>query len=1341
MAENFGSAVSYVNNALGYNYDTVVFQKGKPPLDSEVNLVQQLQNIINQRQLKQLASGWFNVRPFYTSPLLSNSFYTQNPSTALPEFALVNGYIIDVTNTGTQIPNANIINLGTAPAQGNVVNGVYLEVWRALLDPDTSANKPDPIATIDSIFDMSIVDKNNGFAVGQNGLILSTTNGGQTWNIQIIQVNYNLNGVSFVNGSIGWLVGDNGTIARTSSAGSTWTLLTSGTNENLNGVFAQDQLTAWAVGNSGTILKTTNGVTYTPLSSGVTVNLRSVFFVSNLVGWAVGDNGVVIKTTNGGTTWLQLTSGTSKSLNSVFFYDLNFGFAVGNAGTLLRTSDGGGTWVSQSSNVNTGTDSNPIYSTVTEDLLDVTMAPSLDEFEDGEEVSSQFTGVNKNFTVLHTPITTGNGSGTTTNNTADITVTVNGIAVVVDSVNGMSGQIILHLAPRLCDTVKVFYWHRVASGIFKGKAWVVGRAGTVMRTENIGATWIPENPNTSYDLNAVGFADQYKGWIGGEFQVLRNTINSGDLWSTQQSQAVARTVQRIFNEGNIETSIYLNDDSIHPDTAIQTTKRVQIQYAIRVANNVDPANYPEAGLGLASVVGLGPNATGSFAFQNMGTTTGDYGLWQAKCPNTVDGLCWAIPMAFVNRRNTTAYNPATNANGETKPGTTAIRPDLLTAASVIDSDLLDVRRVTLVPDIESLLDKTFDTLSDNRLNTHLVRDTIGGDHYGTQLLQVDTIGTATGGSPIGGQLLDAAEGNINSTTVKTWFSSIYLASTYNPAPITILGISFSPYISDYSISYVDGPLAGKAVPGIFSGLGTGTVIFTFSPNALGNPTVTKYSVTIGQYFASGAAALKHIASSPQLVKNTDNASSAFFYFGVNESSTSIVEQWDSGIAGKPNYVIAYPCLDDSASQEVRASTVEMHLFINLTASIIESKTRPNDTLDVSPTIRPVIGDAAYTLQTISKINNVNAGFSYKMSNVTVTDLIRITSAPGFDFLPGTVVEVIAYVVSGSGLNAIRNGATVNFIPNQRSIRRFCASDVLTVAVDSTSHTAAAVTVNGLVVGSSSAETVTNLTQPVCWLSNDGTSFNMYPATASGFGTDTLHLHFIADGTNLDRLVPNASLARVQVTYQQTALPFPDAGSTNGLYIGYNYVPYQGITDLPATLTVEMVTKPKVINISDLGTGGGTPGVPYTTPLEHIPVNDPNVIDEQAFFNIDPMVFNNFSVDTGFVQMPVFVPASIATDITFSGITKDVLGRVYYSSCSKEMLFMTEGLTKALQRKIYVAAIAKVKSASDGKLLPGEHIMVILSRSTSDLPNVTGFSSGSNSVIAVYRLPNKPISKV
>jgi hypothetical protein len=34
MAENLGSGVSYVNDPTGYAYDTVVFQKGKPPLDN-----------------------------------------------------------------------------------------------------------------------------------------------------------------------------------------------------------------------------------------------------------------------------------------------------------------------------------------------------------------------------------------------------------------------------------------------------------------------------------------------------------------------------------------------------------------------------------------------------------------------------------------------------------------------------------------------------------------------------------------------------------------------------------------------------------------------------------------------------------------------------------------------------------------------------------------------------------------------------------------------------------------------------------------------------------------------------------------------------------------------------------------------------------------------------------------------------------------------------------------------------------------------------------------------------------------------------------------------------------
>ena len=313
MSDNLGTGVSYVDQVNGYAYDTVVFQKGKPPLDTELNAIQQVQNLLNQRGRYNLPSGWLSYKPYYISSQLSNSFYTQDPFAPVPEYALVNGEVLYITNTATTTNNTNLIELGPPPPNGNQVNGVYLEVWRALLSPTTSTNRPAPETIIDSLYDISVIDKNTAWAVGDNGLILATPDAGQTWSIQMINTKNALNGVFFVSNVIGWVVGANGCIARTTSGGQRWNVLTTGYNQNLNSVCAVSQLRAWAVGATGVILSTSDAVTWIAQTSGVDNDLNSVYFsnLNTLVGWVVGDNGIILKTTNGGVTWNVVPSGVT----------------------------------------------------------------------------------------------------------------------------------------------------------------------------------------------------------------------------------------------------------------------------------------------------------------------------------------------------------------------------------------------------------------------------------------------------------------------------------------------------------------------------------------------------------------------------------------------------------------------------------------------------------------------------------------------------------------------------------------------------------------------------------------------------------------------------------------------------------------------------------------------------------------------------------------------------------------------------------------------------------------------------------------------------------------------
>jgi len=1347
MAENLGTGVSYVFDPTGYAYDTVVFQKGKPPMDTEMNLVQDIQRELNSRQLGYLPSGWMTTRPFHTDTLLSNEFYTQNPENAAAEYALVNGMVVKVTGTNTQIPNTNLIQLGSAPTTGSRVSGVFFEVWRALLDPNSSQNKPDPITVIDGIQDVAAIDANHAFAVGENGHVLATTNGGSTWNVQLSGTSYQLNGTSFVSGTIGWAVGNNGTVIRTSSGGLTWSSLSQNITHNLYGIHAISQLQAWVVGASGTILKTVNGVTFVAQSSGVITDLRGVYFKDNLVGWAVGDNGVILKTTNGGSSWIKITSGVSSRLNAVFFYDLQTGFIAGDSGVILRTSDGGASWVSQSANMWDGM----TYSTLTNDMKDITMSPSLDEYVDGEEVSGQFNGTNKNCTVMNVPVTRGDGMGTTTNNPADITVTVNDVAVTVDSLIGSSGQIILHDAPRHCDTVKVYYWHKISSGIFRGYVWAVGTGGKIIRTDNLGSQWITQTSNTAYDLQGVEFVDRYKGWVVGALSTIRHTIDSGDTWTIQQSNAVARVIQRVYQEGNNNTQTYLDENSIHPDANVETTKRVQIQYRIRTVD-ADPTNYPEAGLGSSSVVSLGPNTSGVYPYVNMGSSTGDYGLWQAQCANTVDGLAWAIPMFFVARRNQATYNPVTNGNGQSVPSSGVYRADLLTAAQVVDKDILDVRRKIILPSTEQMQAESFDALSNNALRTVLARDTIGGDKYGTELLQLDQIGNVTGtpGTVINTTLADVVNG-ISSQVTDSVYTETELPVTLPvpavPSPHTITASSgiFHQNPAYFSVTYVSTNPAvnGKNVPGEVSGLGTNVLVFTYSPYT--KTTADDAGLASGGYkfsvrqISTPSASLSRIPNRPELVKNLSGPALAFYYNGVTEGSTKVIEKWDSGITGYANYAVAYPATSASDSgQRTRASTVEMHYFTRLSASDISSAGLKCKFL---ARFQPTAG-ASYAMQTISKINNLDAGFSYKMKDqvpdaIPVSTSITIEVLPGYQFLAGTLVEVIGYVRSSVGATGIRNGATVNFIPENKGLELFCASGDASGTMPAVPSLTATLTLaqSGSIWGAPTAETAMGLNQPVCWFNNMDGTYHMVPVTVSGFDTTTLTMTFM-DGT-----ARHDGPVYAQVMYKQSKLIYNDA-VTDGLLIGYDKVPNQSVAALPDTLSVVIQTRPDLVYISDVGTGGGFGGVPYGNPIQHIPLNDANIANDDVFYNVDPLSFRNFSVDTGFVQMPTMIPAKIGEILTFSGVSLDRDSRGYYNTCSRDVVLQSEGLTDPVNRKVYVSFVAKVQSASDGKFLPGEYVQVVMSRNVFlNNENWTGWRAGYNCAIAVYRMTSKPITKV
>jgi photosystem II stability/assembly factor-like uncharacterized protein len=206
-----------------------------------------------------------------------------------------------------------------------------------------------------------------GWIVGQSPnpasalTILHTTNGTSWSPITTTAVlNIVLRGVFFTDASNGWAVGDGGTILYSSNGGASWSQQTSNTTNELDDVYFTSSTTGWAVGKSGTIVQTTDGTTWSSQTVGSSsYDLRGVWFTGSTTGWAVS-TGPAIFYTSDGSNWNLLSTGTSAittPLYSVSFFDADNGIVVGKDGAIYSTTNGSNgtssTWSSQTTSTNT----------------------------------------------------------------------------------------------------------------------------------------------------------------------------------------------------------------------------------------------------------------------------------------------------------------------------------------------------------------------------------------------------------------------------------------------------------------------------------------------------------------------------------------------------------------------------------------------------------------------------------------------------------------------------------------------------------------------------------------------------------------------------------------------------------------------------------------------------------------------------------------------------------------------------------------------------------------------------------------------------------------------------
>jgi photosystem II stability/assembly factor-like uncharacterized protein len=208
-----------------------------------------------------------------------------------------------------------------------------------------------PTPTTNQMVSIYFANEDTGWAVGEHGTILKSTNSGETWQtIDIPFLTYLLD-VYFPTPSIGYIVGQDGLILKTINEGESWQRLETQYTNNFNRVRFRDENIGWIIGERGLILCTEDGgLNWQQQFTNVASELHGFAFIDSMKICAVGKENIILLTEDNGLNWQIIPFTPSASeythFKDVFFLNETEGWIGGGfeGGIILHTVDSGATW-------------------------------------------------------------------------------------------------------------------------------------------------------------------------------------------------------------------------------------------------------------------------------------------------------------------------------------------------------------------------------------------------------------------------------------------------------------------------------------------------------------------------------------------------------------------------------------------------------------------------------------------------------------------------------------------------------------------------------------------------------------------------------------------------------------------------------------------------------------------------------------------------------------------------------------------------------------------------------------------------------------------------------------
>lgn len=202
-----------------------------------------------------------------------------------------------------------------------------------------------------NLYDVKFLNRYTGWAVGENGTILKTTNAGNNWNL-IPNPSYNMGKtlacISVVDSNYVFIVGGHSTYIKSTNGGNNWIIIRNGpfgSGMGFTSVYYLNNDTGWAIGNYRILRSFNGGITFDSISSPY-FTVYEIYF-KNLNTGIICDDGVVFKSTNAGMTWYDTfvpTNGYFYQFKKLSIANQQFVWVVGNGNVFYKSTNFATTW-------------------------------------------------------------------------------------------------------------------------------------------------------------------------------------------------------------------------------------------------------------------------------------------------------------------------------------------------------------------------------------------------------------------------------------------------------------------------------------------------------------------------------------------------------------------------------------------------------------------------------------------------------------------------------------------------------------------------------------------------------------------------------------------------------------------------------------------------------------------------------------------------------------------------------------------------------------------------------------------------------------------------------------